>query len=244
MKAIILAAGLGTRLKPWTEHHPKALVPIGGTPMLERVIIKLKEQGFTNIVINIHHFGEQIIDFINRNDFGVSIKISDERGCLLDTGGGILHARQLLTVDNEPFLIHNVDILSNANLRDLMQAHQSHSADATLLVSQRQSSRRLIFTDKMQLKGWHNLSTDQLKPQGLELTKSDIELAFSGIHVMSSNCLDKMIEDEFPESFPIMDFYLSQTTSIDIYGYVNNNLQILDIGKPESLRQADMFTNY
>ncbi|MDE5875469.1 MAG: NTP transferase domain-containing protein, partial [Muribaculaceae bacterium] len=109
MKAMILAAGLGTRLKPWTLEHPKALVPVGGVPMLERVILKLKSSGFDQIVINIHHFGEQIIEFVESRDFGVDISISDERGRLLDTGGGILHAEGLLRVDEGPVLIHNVD---------------------------------------------------------------------------------------------------------------------------------------
>lgn len=256
MKAMILAAGLGTRLKPWTEHHPKALVPVGGVPMLERVIVRLKEQGFTNIVVNIHHFGEQIIDFIDSKDFGVSIKISDERGKLLNTGGGILHARQLLTTDNEPFLVHNVDILSNADLTGLMTAHTLNGADATLLVSPRQSSRRLIFTEEMYLKGWHNLSTDEFKPKGFVMTESDIELAFSGIHVMSTRCFELMTTDGFSGDFPILDFYLSQASKSDISevddtslspigisgikGYCCSDLNLIDIGKPDTLTQANL----
>lgn len=263
MKAMILAAGLGTRLKPWTLEHPKALVPVGGVPMLERVILSLKKQGFTEIIINIHHFGEQIIDFVGNKEFGVSIKISDERGKLLDTGGGILHAQQLLTKDNAPFLIHNVDILSNADLAELMQAHCDHSVDATLLVSNRTSSRKLIFDNDLNLKGWHNLSTDEFKPQGLEMSESDVELAFSGIHVMSTRCFELMTAAGFSGSFPIMDFYLSQASkiklsqigktelsqagnidisqagTIGIKGFCCNDLNLIDIGKPDTLTQAN-----
>lgn len=263
MKAMILAAGLGTRLKPWTEHHPKALVPVGGVPMLERVILSLKKQGFTEIIINIHHFGEQIIDFVNEKDFGVNISISDERGKLLDTGGGILHAQQLLTKDNAPFLIHNVDILSNADLAKLMQAHCDQNSNATLLVSNRTSSRKLIFDSDLNLKGWHNLSTDEFKPQGLETTENDIELAFSGIHVMSTRCFELMTVAGFSDSFPIMDFYLSQASkiklsqigktdlsqaakidksqagTIGIKGFCCNDLNLIDIGKPDTLTQAN-----
>ncbi len=121
MKAMILAAGLGTRLRPWTLEHPKALVPVGGVPMLERVIVRLKDEGFDEIVVNIHHFGDQIIDFVRSKDFGVKIFISDERGELLDTGGGLVYARELLGED--PVLVHNVDILSNADLKSFMRKH-------------------------------------------------------------------------------------------------------------------------
>lgn len=247
MKAMILAAGLGTRLKPWTLEHPKALVPVGGVPMLERVILSLKKQGFTEIIINIHHFGEQIIDFVNEKDFGVKISISDERGKLLDTGGGILHAQQLLTKDNAPFLIHNVDILSNADLHSLMNEHLKSNAEATLLVSNRSSSRKLIFDNNLYLKGWHNLNTDELKPQGLEMSENDVELAFSGIHIMSTQCFELMTTAGFKDSFPIMDFYLSQanktgisqTNKTGIKGICCNGLNLIDIGKPDTLTQAN-----
>lgn len=123
MKAMILAAGLGTRLRPWTLQHPKALVPVGGIPMLHRVITSLTAQGFDDITVNIHHFGQQIIDFLNSKEYGTRINISDERGHLLDTGGGIVHASKFLCADAEPFLVHNVDILSDADLCGLMKAH-------------------------------------------------------------------------------------------------------------------------
>ncbi|MDE6382409.1 MAG: NTP transferase domain-containing protein, partial [Muribaculaceae bacterium] len=121
MKAFILAAGLGTRLRPWTLEHPKALVPVGGVPMLERVILRMRDQGFDDITVNVHHFADQIVDFLNARDFGVAVHISDERERLLDTGGAILHASRFLAADPAPFLVHNVDILSDAPHASLME---------------------------------------------------------------------------------------------------------------------------
>ena len=142
---MIFAAGLGTRLKPLTDHTPKALVKVNGRPMLEHIILKLKASGFTEIVVNIHHFGEQIIDFLQANgNFGLNIHISDERDQLLDTGGGIKKASAFFQ-GNEPFLVHNVDILSNTDLRNLYLHHLKEGSDATLLVSQRATSRYLLF---------------------------------------------------------------------------------------------------
>ena len=147
MKAMIFAAGLGTRLRPLTDHTPKALVSVAGKPMLERVILRLKEAGFNDITVNIHHFGEQIIEFLRaNNDFGITIHLSDERDMLLDTGGGIKKARPFLD-GNEPFLVHNADILSDINLAELYRHHRESNAEATLLVSQRQTSRYLLLDD-------------------------------------------------------------------------------------------------
>src|SRR5574344_733937 len=145
MKAMIFAAGLGTRLRPLTNTMPKALVPVAGKPMLEHVITKLKSSGFDDITINIHHLGQQIIDFLKAHDnFGVTIHISDEREKLLDTGGGIKKARAFLGNDEAPFLVHNVDILSNIDLKDFYQHHLTNECTATTLVSRRQSSRYLL----------------------------------------------------------------------------------------------------
>ena len=145
MKAMIFAAGLGTRLKPLTDHMPKALVPVNGRPMLEHVILKLKQSGFNELVINIHHFGEQIIDFLEANqNFGLTIHISDEREQLLDTGGGIKKAAPFFQ-GNEPFLIHNVDILSDTDLKALYEYHLHSGNDATLLASKRTTARYLLF---------------------------------------------------------------------------------------------------
>ena len=164
---MIFAAGLGTRLKPLTDRIPKALVPVNGIPMLQHVILKLKQAGFTEIVINIHHFGEQIIDFLQAHqNFGITIHISDEREELLDTGGGIKKAIPFFS-GNEPFLVHNVDILSDTDLKALYDYHQQSTNDATLLVSQRETSRYLLFDkDNARLCGWINKQTLQTKPNG------------------------------------------------------------------------------
>ncbi|MDR2853752.1 MAG: NTP transferase domain-containing protein, partial [Prevotellaceae bacterium] len=156
-KALIFAAGLGTRLQPFTNTMPKALVPIGGKPLLEHIILKLKHSGFDEIIINIHHFGEQIIDFLqNKNHFGIRIEISDERDILLNTGGGIRKTQWFFN-DNAPFLVHNVDILSNIDLRNLYDNHLKNSALATLAVSERATQRYFLFDTQNTLHGWTNV---------------------------------------------------------------------------------------
>lgn len=246
MKAFILAAGLGTRLRPWTLENPKALVPVGGVPMLERVIINLRNQGFSKIVVNVHHFASKIVDFLDSRDFGVEISVSDESDRLLDTGGALLHARDLLAGDNEPFLIHNVDILSNADLASLMQAHERNQklgALSTLLVSDRKSSRKLIFSPDMELRGWHNLSTDEFRPKEFNQSTNDTELAFSGIHVMSPDMLGLMESRGMSGAFPIIDFLLevasSGHASSIVRGEFVGDLELIDIGKPDTLAKAE-----
>ena len=207
MKAMIFAAGLGTRLKPLTDHMPKALVPVAGRPMLEHVILKLKEAGFTELVINIHHFGEQIIDFLKANqNFGLTIHISDERDMLLDTGGGIKKAATFFT-GTEPFLVHNVDILSNANLKEVYDFHRKSQNLATLLVSPRKTSRYLLFDTDNRLQGWIHKDTLQTKPEGFVYEPGQYrEYAFSGIHVISPELFRYMEGEAWNGKFPIMDF--------------------------------------
>ncbi|MDE6298250.1 MAG: NTP transferase domain-containing protein [Muribaculaceae bacterium] len=241
MKAMILAAGLGSRLKPWTLEHPKALVPVGGVPMLERVILKLKSSGFDNIVINIHHFGEQIIEFVESRDFGVDISISDERDNLLDTGGGILHAEKLLRVEEGPVLIHNVDIISNADLQGFMQRHMASGFDSSLLVSDRDSSRKLIFGQDMRLRGWHNISDDIYRPAGFEKSETDREYAFSGIHIVGRHMIEEMKRLENDSRFSIIDFLLRPDHKLKIRGENCQGLSLIDIGKPATLSQAEKF---
>lgn len=157
MKAMIFAAGLGTRLKPITDTIPKALVPIGGKTLLEHTITKLAEEGFDEQIINVHHHAEKIIEFLKeKNNFGIRIEISDECEMLLDTGGGIRKAAHFFE-DGAPFLVHNVDILSNAKLKDLYDAHLQDGNDVTLLVKERETSRYLYFGEDNLLKGWMNL---------------------------------------------------------------------------------------
>lgn len=236
MQAMILAAGLGTRLRPWTLEHPKALVPVQGVPMLGRVILRLREQGFSRIVVNVHHFAGQIVDFLNSRDFGVEIVVSDETDRLLDTGGAILNAAPLFEAG--PVLIHNVDILSNANLAGLMLAHENMGADSTLLVSDRKSSRKLIFDVDMRLHGWHNLKEDILRPEDFAWEKGYREYAFSGIHVVGERVLSEMKRIENDKKFSIIAFLLSDEQNCNIRGYWQSGLELIDIGKPETLKLA------
>ena len=239
MKAMIFAAGLGTRLKPLTDHMPKALVPVAGKPMLEHVIRKLIAAGCDEIVINVHHFADQIIDFVKtNNNFGITIHISDETDMLLDTGGGIKKASSFF---NEPFLIHNVDILSNVDLKSLYEYHLTSGNDATLLVSPRKTVRYLLFDEENHLCGWVNKDTLQTKPEGFvyqpEVQK---EYAFSGIHIVSPSLFNYMGENWIGK-FPIMDFYLQTCQEAKLGGYAKEDLQLIDIGKPETLAVAEDF---
>lgn len=241
MKAMIFAAGLGTRLRPLTDHMPKALVPVAGRPMLEHVILKLKAAGFTEIVVNIHHFGQQIIDFLRANgNFGLTVHISDERGELLDTGGGIKKAASFFR-GSEPFLVHNVDILSDTDLKKLYDFHLRSGNDATLLVSLRETSRYLLLDADKRLCGWLNKGTGQTKPSGFVYQAGTYgEYAFSGIHIISPSLFGYM-DERWTGRFPIMDFYLQTCRDARIGCCIAKSLRLIDIGKPETLALAEDF---
>lgn len=240
MKAMIFAAGLGTRLKPLTDTMPKAMVKVGDKPLLQHVIEKLKASGFNEIIINVHHFAEQIIDFVRANNsFDVRIEFSDERELLLDTGGGIKKASWFFD-DGKPFLVHNVDIISNIDLKKLYNKHLENSAIATLVVKNRETSRYLIFDENNHLKGWINKNTGEIKsPVSNSNFENCRELAFSGIHVINPSIIPLM--DKFPEKFSIIDFYLSICDKKSIFGYEPENFSLIDVGKPESLEEAALF---
>lgn len=240
MKAMIFAAGLGTRLKPLTDSMPKAMVPIAGKPLLEHVIRKLIAAGFDEIIINVHHFADQIIDFLKANDnFGVRIAISDETDALLETGGGIKKAHTFFD-DGKPFLIHNVDILSDIDLKALYESHVNTAATATLVVSERNTSRYLLFDDSKLMRGWINKSTNDVKTPYPEFNASQYqELAFSGIHIMNPEIFELMYG--FDGSFSIINFYLSVCDNVNIAGYVAENLNMVDVGKLDSLEVAERF---
>lgn len=238
MKAFVFAAGLGTRLKPLTNTLPKALVPVAGQPLLRHVLDRLQSQGFDQFVVNIHHLGEQIVDYLQQHCSEVAIAISDEREALLETGGAIKKAIPLL--GNQPFLIHNVDILSDAPLATLMQVHQQQPAAATLLVSNRKSTRYLLFDNHMRLKAWTNTQTGEVKSPYTNIDTSRLTpYAFSGIHVFDPVLFAAM--QGYPQKFSVIDFYLDQCLSYPIYGYVAPHLQLLDVGKLDSLEQAEKF---
>ena len=272
---MIFAAGLGTRLKPLTDTMPKALVRVGGEPLIKRVIMNLAAAGVDRIVVNVHHFAEQIIDYLKDNDnFGLDIRISDETAGLLETGGGIRRAAPLFD-PTDPILIHNVDILSNVDLREFYQvASRSEkgkvkseesecgsekgkvenedgrgkneesnccdAVDAVLLVSWRKTKRYLLFNDDMKLVGWTNIETGEVRSPYPELNPKECRMyAFAGIHALSPRLLKMM--DEFPDRFGIIDFYLKACATHNIKGYVKDDLKLMDIGKLDTLAQAEEF---
>ena len=270
MNLFILAAGLGTRLKPLTDTMPKALVPVGGRPLLQILIEKIKQEcSNPEIVINIHHFGQQIIDFVEaHHSFDLPIRFSDERDQLLETGGGLKQAAPLFN-NTEPILIHNVDILSNV---DLGAFYQQHACDpdvaATFIVSERQTKRYLLFSDDNRLVGWTNIETGEVrspypwlrnaKLSQLEGNRYSVSsspnsggsrgavrlYAFSGIHIVSKSLIELM-DDTWTGKFPIIDFYLSVCHRVIIRADVRRNLQLLDVGKLDTLSQAEtMFCNF
>lgn len=242
MKAMIFAAGIGSRLKPITDSLPKALVEIAGKTLLERVVERLKNAGCEHIVVNVHHFGGLIIDFLKaHNNFGIDIRVSDERACLLDTGGGVRKAIPLLE-GGEPVLIHNVDILSNVDLAKLYDDHVRSGADVSLLVSERETQRYLLFdaAENNRLVGWTNIATGEVKSPYKNLSPDKYHrLAFSGIHVISPRVFDLMCG--YPEKFPIMDFYLKEADKLNIVGRESADLQMVDVGKLYAIGQAENF---
>ena len=240
MKAMIFAAGMGTRLKPLTDTMPKALVPVGGKPLLQHVIEKLSKNGFDEIIINIHHFAEQIIDFIaSENQFNIRIEFSDEREKLLDTGGGIKKAAWFFD-DNKPFLVHNVDILSNIDLSELYTTHIRGNSPGTLVCSDRETSRYLLFDSEHHLKGWFNKKTGETKSPVPSLQPAHYQkLAFSGIHILHPSIFNHM--QDLPDRFPIIDFYLSLCDREKITCFIPKELKMMDVGKLNSLKDAEHF---
>ena len=244
-QAMILAAGLGTRLKPLTDTMPKALVPVSGRPLLDINIRRLMEQGYDRFVVNIHHFAQQIIDFVKEQDYAPLVHFSDETDQLLETGGGLKKAQGLFR-DDQPILIHNVDILDNVNYDWFARQHQPDE-DAVLLVSQRKTKRYLLFDNAMHLMGWKNIETGEIKSPyeyvrrtGLSQHGEELNMfAFSGIHSFSPRLFPLM--ERFPDCFPIIDFYLSVCHRAPIVGLVKPDLQLMDVGKLDTLHEADAF---
>ena len=242
MKALIFAAGLGTRLRPLTNDRPKAMVEIAGKPLLQHVIERVAAAGFDDITINIHHFGQTIIDFLEqKSNFGLDIHISDERSLLLDTGGGILKARQWLDGD-EPFLVHNTDIISTLDLRAFYDYHVQHDAMSTILVKERKTQRYLLFDENDRMCGWTNKATGEIKPDAEKLVGKQLnELAFGGLHVISPSIFPHLerFRRAQGDKFSIIPFYIDECKHHLIHGYHPvTDYQWLDVGKPETLAQA------
>lgn len=238
MNALILAAGLGTRLGQFTSDRPKALVEVCGRTMLEHQLRHLSAAGFDRFVINIHHFAGSVREFLSeRNNFGLDIKLSDETDLLLDTGGGIRKAMRLF--DNDlPVLVHNVDIFSSVDLKSLYCGHIESGADSTLLVAQRSTSRYLYFDADGMLRGWSNEKTGQVRSPYPDFDKAAFTpCAFQGIHVLSKSLLPQL--DAISESkFSITDFYVDNAARLRLRSVLSDAKDWVDAGKPEALELA------
>lgn len=234
---MILAAGLGTRLGEMTESKPKALIEIYGVPMIERVILHLKSQGIEKFMVNIHHHGEQIIDFLAKHEnFGVEITISDERNELLDTGGAILKAADFFNGD-EPVLIHNVDVYSEVNIDKLLEYHNFKESFATLCVRKRSSGRALIFDNRNQLIGWVNMDDCIYKWVKRPLNRFQT-LAYNGVYLVNPEFVTKI---PFTGKFSIIDCWLEMAKTRKIMGYIDDSQAWFDYGTPEKINAAEKY---
>jgi len=233
-KAIIFSAGLGTRFKPWTDSHPKALALVNGKSLLQRNIEYLQQYGIRNVVVNIHHFPQQIIDAIDTNNgWGSNVVISDERDEVLETGGGLVKARSLLD-NGQPFLSLNVDILTDLNLDKLMAFHQQHQPLVSFGVTNRKSSRVLLFDTGNRLCGWKNLQTGEHKiPVSREIL---IEKAYSCVVIYQPEIFSLIKQKG---KFSIMDSYLDLAANHIILGYDHSGDNLVDVGKPEAVAVAE-----
>jgi len=236
MKAMILAAGLGTRLKPFTDHHPKALAVVNHKTILQRNIEYLISFGVTDLIINVHHFADQIIDHIKENNyFGIRISISDEREEVLETGGGLKKAAWYFD-DGKPFILMNADILTNADLGKMIEHHHERRPLATLAVSRRESSRCFLFNKNAQLCGWRNKLTGEEK-----ISRDDefpMPFSFSGIHIIEPSIFPLMKQDG---KFSMVDVYLDLAKENSIMAWDHSGCLLMDVGKPESLLKAEEF---
>jgi N-acetyl-alpha-D-muramate 1-phosphate uridylyltransferase len=230
---MLFAAGLGTRLKPFTDNHPKALAPVNGKSLLEHNILYLQKFGIKEVIVNVHHFAEQIeASLTNNNGFGSKVHVSDERNEVLETGGGLLKAAHFF--NNEDFVVMNVDMLTNFNLQRLIDNHISSNALATLAVMKRNSSRQLLFDTSMQLCAWRNNNTGDMKIA--RESEETTEYAFSGIQMIHTDFIKQIRQTG---KFSIIDSYLQVAKNQSIKGFDHTGDLILDVGKPESLVRAE-----
>ena len=237
MKGMILAAGLGTRLKPWTDLHPKALALINGKTLLQRNIEYLQRHGIFEVIVNVHHFAGQLIDIIQQNNgWGSKITISDESGSVLETGGGLLKASWYFDHD---FVLMNADILTDLDLNAMIELHRSNGALATLAVSDRTSSRYFLFNDQQELCGWKNINTNEQKPSPLPSKANNTIIsskAFSGIHVISPAIFPLI---HHTGKFSMVDVYLDLCLENRISYFDHSGAKFIDVGKPENIERAE-----
>jgi len=230
---MIFAAGLGTRFKPWTDKHPKALAIVNGKSLLQRNVEYLQQYGITNVVVNVHHFADQIISAIEKNKgWGSAITISDETDMVLETGGGIKKAAPLFTADN--IVVINVDILTDLDLGKLIAFHQQQQPLSTIAITNRTTSRYFLFDENNTLCGWRNTKTGEEKIA--RQATNYIPMAFSGIHIISKKLLS-LIQQE--GKFSIVDTYLGLATAHTIKGYDHSGSRFIDVGKPDSVAAAE-----
>ena len=233
MRAMLLAAGLGTRLKPFTDLHPKALAMVNGKTLLQRNIEYLSGYGVTDIIINVHHFSGQVKKFISENNSGVNITISDESSEVLETGGGLLKAKWFFTGE-APFILMNVDILADLDIRGMLESHFQSNALASLAVTSRVSSRYLLFDEANTLCGWRNVKTGEERIS--RESSIYIEKAFSGIHIISPMIFSKV---ELMGKFSMIDLYLQLAGKHSIIGFDHSSSKFIDVGTIEKIAVAE-----
>lgn len=234
MKAMIFAAGLGTRLKPFTDHSPKALAEVNGRSLLERNILYLQRYGISDVIINVHHFASMVVDKLNENSgFGSNVSVSDEQEALLETGGGLLKAIDFFDGESD-FVVMNADILTSLELDKMIEHHHKTGGMATLAVMKRESSRQLLFNDDMTLCGWINNGTGEERIS--RPLQSTSRFSFSGVQVVSANLMKNI---PFSGKFSMIDVYLHQAKNHIIKGFDHTGDLFIDVGKPGSIEQAE-----
>lgn len=233
MKAMIFSAGLGTRFKPWTDQHPKALAVVNGKSLLQRNIEYLQKYEIYDVVVNVHHFADQVVDALEKSKgWGSNVVISDERDVLLETGGGLLKAKEFLKDDT--FLTINVDILTDANLKYFLTTHQQENSLITLAITDRKTSRYLLFNKYNRLCGWRNTATGEEK---IAVQAKDLfEKAYSGLALFEPEVFELI---PFTGRFSLIDVYLALAHDNKIAGFNHSESKLLDVGKPESIALAE-----
>lgn len=235
MNALIFSAGLGTRLAPLTDHTPKALVLLNGKPLLSYALAKCAEVGVTHAVVNIHHFGQQIIDYLATQHYdGMEIIISDERDFLLDTGGGLIKALPLFEA-RQPILLYNVDVFTSANLWEMKRYHYRHDGIATVMINRREGNRFFLFNEELELCGWENISTGE---KIIARNEENLERwGFCGIHIVEYDFVEKL---GALRKFSITNGYLDLATNETIFGWSNWDGFWFDVGSPQKLSEATL----
>ncbi len=234
MKAMLLAAGFGTRLKPFTDHHPKALAKVNGKSLLQHNIEYLQQFAIYNVIVNVHHFAEQIVQAIQKNKgWDSNVSISDETDAILETGGGLRRAAWFFK-DEEDFVLMNVDVLTNMQLNEMIAFHRTNKPLATLATTNRETSRYFLFNKDNVLCGWENVKTREeiIIRHEKDLTPK----AFSGVHIINTKIFSLITQPEI--KFSMVDVYLSLCSANTILSFDHSHTKFIDVGKPESLRQA------